>query len=63
LRREPDACGVVRVPSIENEDVKRPHRERKRLVTERVQPVNQAAAAQATTAKAGGLIISELDQG
>jgi len=29
---EPDACSVVRVPSVEEEDAKRLHRERHRLV-------------------------------
>jgi transposase len=41
LRDEPDACSVVRVPSVEEEDAKRLHRERKRLVQERVQHVNR----------------------
>jgi transposase len=44
LRGEPDACSVVRVPSIEEEDAKRLHRERKRLVHERVQHVNRIKA-------------------
>jgi transposase len=41
LRGEPDACSVVRVPSVEQEDARRLHRERKRLVNERVQHVNR----------------------
>jgi transposase len=41
LRGEPDACSVVRVPSVEEEDAKRLHRERKRLISERVQHVNR----------------------
>ena len=41
LRGEPDACSVVCVPSVEEEDAKRLHRERKRLVQERVQHVNR----------------------
>src|SRR5258707_5788380 len=41
LRGEPDACSVVRVPSVEEEDAKRLHRERHRLVAERVQHVNR----------------------
>ena len=41
LRGEPDACSVVRVPSVAEEDAKRLHRERKRLVSERVQHVNR----------------------
>jgi transposase len=34
LRGEPEACSVVRVPSIELEDAKRLHRERRRLITD-----------------------------
>jgi transposase len=41
LRGELDACSMVRVPSVEQEDAKRLHRERKRLVRERVQHVNR----------------------
>jgi transposase len=41
LRGEPDACSVVRVPSVEQEDARRLHRERHRLVQERVQHVNR----------------------
>jgi transposase len=41
LRGEPDACSVVRIPSVEEEDAKRLHRERRRLVSERVQHVNR----------------------
>jgi transposase len=41
LRGEMDACSVVRVPSLEDEDAKRLHRERKRLISERVQHVNR----------------------
>jgi transposase len=41
LRGEMDACSVVRVPSLEEEDAKRLHRERKRLISERVQHVNR----------------------
>jgi transposase len=44
LRGEPDACSVVRVPSLEEEDAKRLHRERHRLVGERVQHVNRIKA-------------------
>ena len=35
LRGEPDACSVVRVPSVEQEDGRRLHRERHRLIQER----------------------------
>lgn len=41
LRGEPEACSVVRVPSVEEEDAKRLHRERHRLIVERVQHVNR----------------------
>ena len=41
LRGEPDACSVVRVPSVEQEDARRLHRERHRLIRERVQHVNR----------------------
>lgn len=41
LRGEPDACSVVQVPRVEEEDAKRLHRERKRLICERVQHVNR----------------------
>jgi transposase len=41
LRGEPDACSAVRVPDIEQEDARRLHRERHRLVQERVQHVNR----------------------
>ena len=41
LRGEPEACSVVRVPSVEQEDAKRLHRERRRLIAECVQHVNR----------------------
>jgi len=41
LRGEPDACSVVRVPDVAQEDARRLHRERDRLVRERVQHVNR----------------------
>src|SRR6266403_1963170 len=41
LRGEPDACSVLRVPSVEQEDARRLHRERHRLIQERVQHVNR----------------------
>ena len=44
LRGEPDACSVVRVPSLEQEDARRRHRERHRLIQERVQHVNRIKA-------------------
>jgi transposase len=48
--REPEACSVVRVPSIELEDAKRLHRERRRLIAERVQHVNRIKGLCATQA-------------
>ena len=41
LRGEPKGWSVVRVPSIAEEDARRLHRERDRLVSERVQHVNR----------------------
>jgi transposase len=41
LRGEPKVVSVVRVPSAEDEDARRPHRERDRLIRERVQHVNR----------------------
>src|SRR5262249_40001683 len=41
LRGEPDACSVLRVPSVEQEDARRLHREGHRLIQERVQHVNR----------------------
>jgi len=48
LRGEPEACSVVRVPSVEQEDAKRLHRERRRLIAERVQHVNRIKGLYAT---------------
>ena len=39
-----DVCSVVRVPTIEEEDAKRQHREREHLVQERVRIENRIAA-------------------
>jgi transposase len=36
-----DACRVVRIPDVEQEDARRVHRERERLVREPVQHVNR----------------------
>jgi transposase len=44
LRGEPRVCSVVRVPSIEQEDARRCHRERQRLVRERGAHVNRIKA-------------------
>lgn len=41
LRGEPQVVSVVRVPSVADEDAKRAHRERARLICERVQHVNR----------------------
>src|SRR6202021_3298647 len=41
LRGEPEACSVAQVPRVEEEDAKRLHRARTRLVVERVQHVNR----------------------
>lgn len=41
LRGEPGVVSVVRVPSVEAEDARRLHRERHRLIGERVQHVNR----------------------
>jgi transposase len=42
------ACRMVRVPSVEREDARRTHRERQRLVAERVQHVNRIKGLLAT---------------
>jgi transposase len=39
--RERHICAVVRMPSIEEEDARRSHRERRRLVPERTGHVNR----------------------
>jgi transposase len=44
LRGEPRVCSVVRVPSVEQEDARRRHRERQRLVRERGAHVNRIKA-------------------
>jgi transposase len=44
LRGEPLACSIVHVPSSEEEDDKRPSRERDRLVTERTAHANRIKA-------------------
>jgi len=45
LRGERGHCGMVGVPTIEQEDAKRPHRERENLVGERTRIVNRMKAA------------------
>ena len=41
LRGEPDHCSMVAIPTMEEEDAKRPHRERESLVAERTRIVNR----------------------
>ena len=44
LRGEPDTCRMVAIPSPEEEDLRRPSRERAELVTERTRLVNRIRA-------------------
>src|SRR5918993_3180992 len=44
LRGEPDHCGMAAVPTIEEEDARRPNRERECLVGERTRIVNRIKA-------------------
>src|ERR1700730_17544309 len=48
LRGEPEACSVIRVPSPEQEDARRLHRQRDRLIAERVAHVNRVKGLFAT---------------
>jgi transposase len=48
LRGEPKVLSVVRVPSVADEDAKRPHRERERLVHERIAHGNRITGLCAT---------------
>jgi len=41
LRGEPDHCSMAGIPTMEEEDAKRPHRERESLVAERTRIVNR----------------------
>jgi transposase len=45
LRGEPDHCSMAAVPTLEEEDAKRPSRERENLVAERTRLVNRMKAA------------------
>jgi transposase len=45
LRGEPDHCGMAAVPTLEEEDAKRPSRERENLVGERTRLVNRMTSA------------------
>src|SRR5512144_2523607 len=47
-RGERQVCAILRVPSVEDEDAKRLHRERERLVRERVQHTNRIRGLLAT---------------
>lgn len=47
-RGEDQVFSVVRVPSVEEEDARRVHRERERLITERIQHVNRIKGLLAT---------------
>lgn len=44
LRGEPDACRMVAIPSLEQEDLRRPNRERAELVMERTRLINRIRA-------------------
>lgn len=44
LRGEPDHCSMVAIPSVQEEDAKRPTRERENLVGERTRIINQMKA-------------------
>jgi transposase len=45
LRGEPDHCGMAAIPTLEEQDVRRPHRERETLVGERTRIVNRVKSA------------------
>ena len=45
LRGEPDHCSMVAIPTLEEEDAKRPGRERERLVGERTRIINRIKGA------------------
>jgi transposase len=47
-RGETKVCSIVQVPTPEQEDARRPHRERERLVRERIQHVNRIQGLLAT---------------
>jgi transposase len=48
LRGDPEACSIVRVPSVAEEDARHLHRERSRIINERIQHVNRIKALCAT---------------
>jgi transposase len=45
LRGEPRHCSMARIPTLEEEDTKRPNRERENLVSERTRVVNRMKSA------------------
>jgi transposase len=45
LRGEPGHCGMVAIPTMDEEDAKRPHRERENLVGEQTRIINRMKAA------------------
>jgi transposase len=45
LRGEPRHCSIARIPTLEEEDTKRPNRERENLVSERTRTVNRMKSA------------------
>ena len=45
LRGEPDHCSMAAIPTLEEEDARRPHRERETLVGERTRIVNRMKSA------------------
>ena len=52
LRGEPDHCSMAAIPTLEEEDAKRPNRERESLVGERTRIVNRMKAAWPASASA-----------
>ncbi len=51
LRGERNHCSMVAIPTIEEEDAKRPNRERENLVGERTRIVNRPASASGTSSR------------
>jgi transposase len=45
LRGEPRHCSMARIPTLEEEDTKRPNRERENLVSERTRFINRMKSA------------------
>ena len=61
LRGERGHCGMVAVPTIEEEDAKRPHRERENLVGERTRIINRTLEGILARARTIVLQDAELD--